>query len=72
VPDLPPSALDASAYPKGPKGMAALCADRLAELQGQLGEVRTKAGRSAINKHIHLLKGLIRWSKSRAGYIEPQ
>lgn len=55
-------------YPRGPDGMARLCADRLAELEGFKADARTKAERRAINKQMHSLRLILAWCKTRAGY----
>lgn len=70
MPSLPPSRLDTASYPSGPNGLARLCEDRLAELGEQLAECRTKAERRPINQHMHTLRGMLAWCKSRAGYVE--
>ena len=71
--ELPPSKLDRGdldRYPPGPTGMARMCEDRIAELLEQREQCRTRAERSPINKHIHMLRDMLAWSKTRAGYVE--
>jgi hypothetical protein len=65
---LPPSALDPDAYPLGPTGGARFMEARIAELEAQKLECRTRAARAPINKHLHVLRDLLRFYKTRAGY----
>lgn len=67
--ELPPSAYDPDDYPRGPAGMARYLEDRLEELEGKKCEARTRAERRPINKHLHRCRDLLRWCKSRAGYL---
>lgn len=70
---LPPSKLDrddADKYPPGPNGFARFCEDRIAELMEQRAECQSPAERQSINKHLHTLRDLLRWCKSRSGYVE--
>lgn len=67
---LPPSKIDRAAYPSGPNGLARLCEDRIAELIEQRAECQSSAERKPINKHLHTLRELLRFAKSRAGYVE--
>lgn len=69
---LPESKLSAADYPSGPNGMARLCEDRLAELAEQKAAARSRTERSAINKQMHTLRGLLAWAKSRQGYDDGQ
>lgn len=62
------SAINPDDYPRGPDGMARLCADRLGELEGWKASATTKAERSTINKQMHSLRMLLAWCKTRAGY----
>ena len=71
MPELSPSKLDRDSCPSGPNGMARMCEDRIAELLEQKAECRTRAERSPINKYIHMLRNMLRWCKSRTGYVEP-
>jgi hypothetical protein len=66
---LPPSALDPDAYPLGPTGGAHFMEARIAELEAQKRGCRTRDERRPINKLLHTLRGLLRWYKSRAGYV---
>lgn len=68
---LPPSKVSADDYPSGPWGLARLCEDRMAELEEQRKACRTREERRPINQHLHTLRGLLRFAKSRAGYREP-
>lgn len=67
--ELPPSELDSDDYPPGPNGMAALCEARIAELEGWR-KILPRAERRPVNQHIHTLRGMVRWCKSRAGYVD--
>lgn len=67
---LPESKINEDDYPQGPNGMAKLCEDRLAKLAAQKADCRDKETRRAINKHAHLLRELLGWCKTRAGYVE--
>jgi hypothetical protein len=70
---LPPSRLDRDdrdKYPSGPNGMARFCEDRIAELEAAKAECRTREARRPINQHLHTLRDLLRFAKSRAGYVE--
>lgn len=55
--------------PTGPTMMAREIEDILTDLNAQLEVVETRRERSALNKRIHHLKGLLAWCKSRAGYV---
>lgn len=71
--ELPPSKLDRDdqdKYPLGPNGLARFCEDRIAELESAKAECRTRDERSPINKHLFTLRDLLRFAKSRAGYVE--
>jgi len=71
MPDLlPPSELNQDDYPRGPNGMALFVAHRIAELEAALADHPTRDARRPINKHLHTLRGMLRWCKSRAGYTE--
>ena len=43
---------------------------RIADLEAKLVNCRSRAARRPINKHLHTLRGLLAWCKSRAGYVE--
>lgn len=66
---LPPSSLDRSAYPSGPNGMARMCEDRLAELVRQAAASVDAAELKAIKRQTKVVRDLLRFAKSRAGYI---
>ena len=68
---LPPSELDPDAYPRGPWGMARFMEARIAELEEQRKACRTRTERRPINKQLHLVRGLLRWCETRAGYRAP-
>lgn len=70
MPDtLPPSALNQDDYPRGPNGMALFVEHRIVELETALADCTTREARRPINKHLHTLRGMLRWCKSRAGYV---
>lgn len=48
--------------------LAALLLARIAELEEQKGECRTRDERRPINKQLHLCRGMLRWCRLRAGY----
>lgn len=66
---LPSSSLDVDAYDPGPNGLARLCEDRIAELKASLAQCRTRDERKPINKHLHTLRHMLRWCRTRAGYV---
>ena len=67
---LPPSRINRDDYPHGPNGMARLLEDRIAELEAHRAECRTREERKPFNKQLHAVRGLLRFAKSRAGYVE--
>lgn len=52
----------------GPNRLADKIRDELDDLNAQLEEARGKAQRSPLNKRVHILKELLRWCETRAGY----
>lgn len=57
----------------GPNKMADEIQDRLDEIAAQLdGGELSRGERSQLNKRAHELKGLLRWCKTRAGYVSTQ
>lgn len=67
---MPPiSKLDRDDYPKGPEGRARWLMDRIAELEAERAVV-PRLERRPINQQLHVLRGLMRWCKTRAGYVE--
>lgn len=54
----------------GPNGMAIVCRDKLAEIKAELEACTDKDQRKALNKHAHLLRRLIRFCETRAGYVK--
>ena len=67
---LPESEIDADDYPKGLVGKARYLEDRIAELEG-FKAIVPRAERRPINQHLHTLRGLLAWCKTRAGYVKP-
>jgi hypothetical protein len=61
---------DEADYPHGPNGMAMSCEDKIAELLAER-EKLPRSERKPINQRIHLLRDVLAWCKTRAGYIEP-
>lgn len=59
--------LDQRDYPSGPNGLAQLCADKMADLLAER-ETADRDRRKAINKHLHLLRDVLNFSRSRQGY----
>jgi hypothetical protein len=55
--------------PGGPNALADKLRDELDDLGAELEVATSKAERSRINKRMHLLKGLLEWCVTRAGYI---
>ena len=68
---LPESKLDLDCLPKGPNGMILALESRIDELEAHKLSLRTRAERRPVNKQLHMLRGLLEWSKTRAGYVEP-
>jgi hypothetical protein len=66
---LPRSGLNDGDYPKGPNGMARDLEARIAELEAAKALCRARAERKPIKQHLHTLKGMLTWCKSRAGYV---
>lgn len=66
---LPVSAIDKDDYPNGPTGMARYLEDRIEELEGQKCDAASGADRRPINKQLHACRNLLKWVKSRAGYV---
>ena len=48
--------------------MALLCEHKLDELAAEKAECRDRQRMREINKHMHQLRELLRFAKSRAGY----
>lgn len=69
--DLPPSEIDEADFPKGPNGLAALCEARIEELE-RWKRILPKCERRPINQQLHTLQGMVKWCKSRAGYVAGQ
>lgn len=67
---LPESEIDADDYPKGLWGKARYLEDRITELEGFKALV-PRSKRRPINQHLHTLRGMLAWCKTRAGYVEP-
>lgn len=66
---LPESKLDLDNYGNGPKELERSCLDRLAELESQKAKCKDKTQRRAINKHMHTLRDMVKWCRTRAGYV---
>lgn len=64
------SRLNPDDYERGPNGMARLCEDRIAELEAERAECRTRDERRPINQQLHTARQMLRWCKTRAGYRE--
>lgn len=56
---------------RGPTAMAAKLEDDLTDLRARLEVAETRRERKALNKRVHLLKGMLDWCKTRAGYVAP-
>lgn len=54
-------------YPRGPNGLAALCADKIEELTA-LRDTLPRSERKPVNQHLHTVRQMLRWCKTRAGY----
>lgn len=52
----------------GPNGMALLCEHKLDELAAEKADCKDRQRRREINQHMHQLRELLRFAKSRAGY----
>lgn len=59
---------DLEDYPSGPTGAAMHCLDKMADLEAEKATA-TPERRKAINKHLHTLRHLMRFYKSRAGFV---
>ncbi len=53
--------------PKGPNGVARGCEETIAELEAEK-LTAPRARRRQINQRIHLLRDVLAWCKTRAGY----
>lgn len=60
---------DYEKYPRGPNGMARLCEDQIAELLAER-ESLPRSERRPINQHLHTVRQMLAWCKTRAGYVE--
>lgn len=67
---LPPSLVDKDDFPRGPTGMARYLEARIDELEGQRLDAGDRHERRPINKALHACRDMLRWCKSRAGYVE--
>lgn len=59
--------LDAEAYPRGPNGLAAMCRDKIAELEAKR-ESLPRSERKAINSRLRSCRMLLKFATTRAGY----
>ncbi|RVQ65729.1 hypothetical protein EKN06_12400 [Croceicoccus ponticola] len=59
---------DTPDFGRGPNGLALLCEHKLDELVAEKAECTDRQRVRAINKHMHTLRELLRFAKSRAGY----
>lgn len=59
---------DFDGFGSGPNGMALLCEHKLDELAAERAECKDRKRKQAINRHMHTLRDLLRFAKSRAGY----
>lgn len=66
---LPPSSINQDDYPLGPTGMARFLEDRIEELESQKCEAASRADRRPINKQMLVCRDLLKWVKSRDGYV---
>ena len=57
--------------PTGPYGVAKACEAKIIELEALRATV-TPSKRRAINKWLHILRDLVKWCQTRAGYVEPE
>ena len=62
--------VDRDKYPPCPTGLVLVGADRIAELEREKAVAATREEKRAINKHLHLCRDMLRWCKTRAGYVE--
>lgn len=56
-------------YERGPNGMARLCEDQIAELLAKR-KALPRSERRPINQHLHTVRRMLAWCKTRAGYVE--
>ena len=54
----------------GPNRMAEMLEERIAELMLEKAAL-PQSERRPINQRLHQLRNLLRWCKTRAGYVEP-
>lgn len=53
--------------PIGPTGMAAKFREQLVELESQR-DLLPQSQRKPINQRLHMVRGLLKWCETRAGY----
>lgn len=53
----------------GPNKMARDIEERLSALEAEKQTLKTKAEKRRVNQRMHSLKILLRWCKTRAGYV---
>lgn len=56
--------------PDGPNAWALRLEGKIADLEVRRAKCRTMAARRPINRQLHALRDLLKWCKSRAGYVE--
>lgn len=63
------SEVDSETEERGPNAMARTIEARIAELEAEKAACRTREERRPINQHLHMLRDLLAWCKTRAGYV---
>ena len=56
----------------GPNGLAEVIRDKLVDIAAELDVCTDRRQRKALNQHAHMIKGMLRWCKTRAGYTGSQ
>jgi hypothetical protein len=59
---------DMNEHPRGPTALAQLCAETIAELEAKRAAA-PRSERKEINRRLHTTRYLLRWCKTRAGYV---
>ena len=59
-------------YPKGPWGMARGLEAKIEELEAHKGECQDNSERRKINQRLRLMREMLGWCKTRAGYVRPE
>lgn len=55
--------------PRGPNALARVCEEQIAKLEAQRSAL-PRSERKPINQHLHTVRQLLAWCKTRAGYVE--